>query len=155
MRRTLTLAVLAVLLTAWSADAQTGVVVPANHQQLYIPAMSAPLLHDTAVLAPSADRRRPRILPALYFSLAVLQGADLYSTHAATARGASELNPLVNTVGGGPAAQTAVRAALTTSSILLAERLWKKKKRVAAVVAMVAANGLMVFAVHHNIQNIR
>ena len=154
MRRTLTLAVLAVLLTAWSAAAQTAVVVPADHQQLYIPAVSAPLPDETAVLAPSAVRRRPRILPALYFSLAVLQGADLYSTHAATARGASELNPLLNTVGGGPAGQTAVKAALTTSSILLAERLWKKK-RVAAVVAMVAANGLMVFAVRRNIQNIR
>ena len=155
MRCRVTLTVLAVVLTVWSAAAQTGVVVPADHQQLYIPAASAPLPYETAVLAPSADRRRPRILPSLYFSLAVLQGADLYSTHAATAGGASELNPLLNTVGGGPVGQTAVKAALTASSILLAERLWKKKKRVAAVVAMVAANGLMVFAVYHNIQNIR
>ncbi len=89
------------------------------------------------------------------FSLAVLQGADLFSIHAATVSGASELNPLLNTVGGGPVGQTAVKAALTTSSILLAERVWKKEKRVAAVVAMIAANSLMVFVVHHNIQNIR
>ena len=37
----------------------------------------------------------------LYFSLAMLQGADLYSTRAAKANGASELNPLLNTVGAG------------------------------------------------------
>ena len=123
MRCTLTLMVPAVMLTAWSAAAQTGVVVPADHQQLYIPAVSAPLPYESTVLAASADGRRPRILPSLYFSLAVLQGADLYSTHAAKASGASELNPLLNTVGGGAAGQTAVKAALTTSSILLAERL--------------------------------
>ena len=155
MRCTLTLTALAVVLTACSAAAQTGVVVPADHQQLYIPAVSAPLPYETVGLVPSADRRRPQILPPLYFSLAVLQGADLYSTHAAKASGASELNPLLNTVGGGLVGQTAVKAALSTSSILLAERLWKKKKRVAAVVAMVAANGLMAFVVHRNIQNVR
>ena len=105
MRFTPTLIVLTVVLTAGSAVAQTGLVVPANHQQLFIPAvsapLSAPLSFDTASLAPSTGRSRPRIMLPLYFSLAMLQGADLYSTRAGQANDASELNPLLNTVGGG------------------------------------------------------
>ena len=126
---------------------------PGRPPAALLPAVSAPLPYESTVLAASADGRRPRILPSLYFSLVVLQGADLYSTHATKASGASELNPLLNTVGGGMMGQTAVKAALTTSSIFLAERLWRKNKRGAAVVAMVSSNSLMAVVVRHNMQN--
>ena len=155
MRRTLTIAALAVMIGAGSARAQTGLAVPVDHVQLYIPAVSAPLPPNASVLAPPVGERRPLVLPALYVGLVALQGADLYSTHAARTNGALELNPLLNTVGGGVAGQTAFKAALTTSSILLAERLWKKKKRVAAVVSMIAANSLMAVVVRQNMQHAR
>ena len=84
MRFSPTLIMLAVMLTAGSAAAQTGSVVPADHQQLFIPAVSAPLSYDTAAplsfdtisVARSADRSRPRIMLPLYFSLAMLQGCQ-------------------------------------------------------------------------------
>lgn len=153
MRRTRTLTVLAILLVAGSAGAQTGPTVPVDHVQLYVPAVSAPLARQGPERAPSMSKRRPLVLPALYVSLVALHGADLYSTHAALKNGASELNPLLNGVGRGTAGQTAVKAVLATSSIMLAERLWKKNKRVSAVVAMVAANAMLAIAVRQNMHN--
>ena len=155
MRRTLLLTVLAVILTAWPTAAQTGVAVPPNRQQIYIPAVSSPLPVETPILARSVRKGRPMVLPALYFSLAALQGADLYSTQAALANGASVHNPLLKKVGGGSMGQVAVKGALTASSILVAERLWRKNKRVAAVVSMVAVNSLMAAVVHNNVRNAR
>ena len=159
MRRTLLLTVLAVILTAWPTAAQTGVAVPPNRQQIYIPAVSSPLPIEspveTPILARSVRKGRPMVLPALYFSLAALQGADLYSTQAALANGASVHNPLLKKVGGGSMGQVAVKGALTASSILVAERLWRKNKRVAAVVSMVAVNSLMAAVVHNNVRNAR
>ncbi len=95
--------------------------------------------------------KRPLILPALYLSLSVLQGLDVYTTTRNLNAGASELNPLMEPLAGNVFALTAVKAVSTATSIYFAERLWKKN-RVAAIAAMVASNIIVTAVVAKNLR---
>ncbi len=97
------------------------------------------------------EPKRPLVLPALYLSLSVLQGLDVYTTRRNVKAGASELNPLIEPVAGNVFALTAVKAASTVTSIYIAERLWKKN-RVAAIAAMVVSNVIVTAIVAKNLR---
>ncbi|MGE3276034.1 MAG: DUF5658 family protein [Vicinamibacterales bacterium] len=92
---------------------------------------------------------RPKVLPALYASLAVLNVMDALTTAKALGDGAVEANPVMQGVAGNTPMLFAVKAASTGASIWLAERLWKKN-RAAAIATMVAVNGFMAVVVTHN-----
>jgi len=93
------------------------------------------------VAAPNlSSASRPKILPALYVSLAALQAFDASSTLKGLGQGAVEGNALVAGVASRPAAWIAVKSATTVSTILLTERLWKRN-RTAAIILMAALNG--------------
>lgn len=84
---------------------------------------------------------RPRALPALYVSLAVLQAFDAYSTVRGLSSGAQEGNPIMQHVAQNTAGFVALKAATAVVPMVLAERMWKHNK-VGAIALMVAANGV-------------
>ena len=98
---------------------------------------------------------RPSVLPALYVSLAALQGYDAYSTLKAVKQGAVEVNPMMRGVAGNPAAFIVVRGAATFASIYAAERLWRNDHRVTAIVLMAATTGTMAVIAAHNASVLR
>jgi hypothetical protein len=98
---------------------------------------------------------RPSVLPALYVSLAALQGYDAYSTLRVVKQGAVEVNPMMRGVVGHPAAFIVVKSAATFASIYAAERLWRKDHRVTAIVLMAATTGTMAVLAAHNASVLR
>lgn len=87
-------------------------------------------------------------LPALYVTLGVVQGADLYTTSKALQSGAREANPIMGLMNT-PAKAIALKAVTTAGIIYLTEKLWKKN-RVAAVVLLAAVNGFTASVAVHN-----
>jgi hypothetical protein len=102
----------------------------------------------------AAEAGRPRILPALYVSLTVLQAYDAYSTTVGLSRGAGELNPVMRGIAGNSMTLWTVKAASTAGSIWIAERLWKRN-RTAAILGMVVVNGVMLSVAAHNTDTLR
>lgn len=98
---------------------------------------------------------RPAVLPALYVSLAALQGYDAYSTLKVLKQGGVEANPMMRGVSGNPAAFIAIKGAVTFASIYTAERLWRDDHRVAAIVLMAATTGTMAAIAAHNASVLR
>jgi len=98
---------------------------------------------------------RPSALPALYVSLAALQGYDAYSTLKALKQGAVEVNPMMRGVAGSPAALIAVKGAATFASIYAAERLWREHHRGAAIVLTAVTAGTMAVIAAHNASVLR
>ena len=92
---------------------------------------------------------RPRALPALYASYAALQAFDVYSTKQALARGAHEVNPLMQGVVGNTGAHMAMKIGVGVATVVAAERLWKTNKA-AAIAVMVASNGVSAFVAARN-----
>lgn len=84
---------------------------------------------------------RPRVLPALYVSLAALQAFDAYSTAQGLSRGAQESNPLMQQVAGNTAGFWTLKAATAIVPMILAERMWRHNK-VGAITLMIVANGV-------------
>lgn len=109
-----------------------------------------PLAAQKPVRRPQA--RRPAALPALYVTLGILQGLDVYTTSSNLKAGARELNPVIQPVAGNLVALGATKAAMTATSILIAEKLWRRH-RAAAVISMVASNVILTSVVAHNFQN--
>ena len=101
-----------------------------------------------------AQDRRPAALPALYASLGVLQGLDIYSTRRAIDAGATELNPAMQSAAKNGAAMLAVKALSTAGSIYFTERAWKKNRK-GAVVLMAVVNGVTAAVVANNMKNVR
>lgn len=97
---------------------------------------------------------RPATLPALYVSLAALNAFDAYSTLKGVPRGAHEMNPLVRSAAGKPAAFWALKAGTTVLPMMAAERMWKKN-RVGAVVMMAVANGVAIAVAANNAKVLR
>jgi len=95
------------------------------------------------------SQARPRVLPALYTSLAALQAFDAYSTTKGVPLGAREANPLMRGAASKPAVFWALKAGTTVLPMMAAERMWKKN-RVGAVVVMALANGLAVAVAANN-----
>ncbi len=98
---------------------------------------------------------RPSVLPAMYVSLAALQGYDAYSTLRAVKQGAVEVNPVLRGVVGNPAALLAVKGAATFASIYATERVWREHHRRAAIVLMVVTNSTMAVIAAHNASVLR
>ena len=96
---------------------------------------------DDAVLPAAVPVARPLALPPLYASFAALQVFDGYSTLAGVKHGATEANPMMQSVIGSPVKFWATKAVMTTTAVVIAERMWKKNK-VGAIVTMVIANGV-------------
>src|SRR5262245_58241028 len=65
---------------------------------------------------------RGSALPALYVSLAALQGIDAYTTLSGTRNGARETNPLLGKAAGNSAAMWAIKGGVTATSIVMAEK---------------------------------
>lgn len=161
MRRTvatMTFALLALMSLPAAAAERTEPAAKEAAPQLILPRVEArvptalprpvpPALPSWAYDPP--QQKRPLILPALYLSLGVLQGMDVYTTTRNLKAGASELNPLMEPVAGNVFALTAVKVASTATSIYIAERLWKKN-RFAAIAAMVASNVIVTAVVAKN-----
>ena len=105
--------------------------------------------HPLLWMAPPEPVKRPKLLPILYTSLAVLHGADLATTATILERGGVERNPLMRPVVGNTASSIAVKAATSAVAIYFAEKAWRKSK-VAAIVTMLAVNGLTAAVVAHN-----
>jgi hypothetical protein len=105
------------------------------------------------IVAPLAGGRprlgRPRALPPLYVSFAVLQGLDLHSTLAAVDAGGREANPLVGGLLSRPGAMVGAKLAATVGTVLLTERLWRRN-RGAAVALMVGVNAAFAAIVASN-----
>ena len=97
---------------------------------------------------------RPVVLPALYVSFAALQIFDMYSTNTALARGAREVNPLMQEVVTNKAAFWTMKAGVTAATIFAAERLWKKNK-VAAIAVMAAGNSVAAIVAARNAHTLR
>jgi hypothetical protein len=98
--------------------------------------------------------RRPIALPALYASLGVVQGLDLYSTAKALRYGAHEANPLMAGIVNNRAASIAMKAGTSAALIYVAERL-RKKSPAAAVTMMAVVNGVTAAVAIHNFRNAR
>jgi hypothetical protein len=94
---------------------------------------------------------RPRVLPALYISLAAFQAFDAYSTARGLSSSAQESNPLMQHVAGNTVGFLALKAATAAVPMLLAERMWKHNK-VGAVALMVVANGVAAAVSANNAQ---
>lgn len=110
--------------------------------------VAVPRLAPAKTLPNIATRKRPMALPALYVTLGVVQGADLYTTSKALQGGAREANPIMGLMNT-PAKAIALKAVTTAGIIYLTEKLWKEN-RVAAVVLLAAVNGFTASVAVHN-----
>lgn len=151
MYRTLALVVLSLTVVSGSAWAAEATTPAAETSTVGFEPMTASVGNVDWSSRPIAigTGQRPRVLPALYVSLAALQAFDAYSTTAGLGRGAQEANPLMQRVAGNKAAFWAVKAGTTVASIWVAERLWKTN-RVGAIVTMVAVNSVMASVAARN-----
>lgn len=97
---------------------------------------------------------RSPLLTSLYGTLAGLHALDVISTRRALARGATELNPMME--GAATSANTAfaMKALATASTVLAIDRI-SKRSRTAAVITAVVANGAMAAIVAHNLRQSR
>ena len=139
MNSSLTVASVAILLML------TVSVAPVSASDEETP-VSAPIL---TVRSSSESLARPKVLPALYASYAVLQAYDVYSTKQGLARGGREANPLMTGVVGSTSAFIAMKAVVGAGTVVAAERLWKTNKP-AAIAVMVAANGVAAIVAARN-----
>ncbi len=147
----------ALLLTAFFVTipvAAAGQTSLANAAAAAVAAMPATAVAPLTQIQIRVDTR-PSALPALYVSLAALQGYDVYSTLRAVKQGAVEVNPMMRGVVGNSAAFVAVKGAATFASIYAAERLWRDDHRVAAIVLMAATTGTMAVIAAHNTSVLR
>ena len=123
-----------------------------------VPTTESSSMHGRGLLESASWMRdrtsRPRALPALYASLGVLQGLDLYSTRRAVSAGANELNPIVGKAAKNTGAMLAVKALSTAGSIYFTERAWKKNRK-GAVVLMAIMNGVTAAVVANNMKNVK
>jgi hypothetical protein len=131
------------------ADAAAVAIVPTADSMT----QGAALL-ESARWMRDGSSRRPGALPALYASLGVLQGLDLYSTRRAVSTGANELNPIVGKAAKNTGAMLAVKALSTAGSIYFTERAWKKNRK-GAVVLMALVNGVTAAVVANNMKNVK
>jgi hypothetical protein len=93
---------------------------------------------------------RPTLLPVLYASYAGLQAYDIYSTRQALARGAREVNPLMQGAVQNNTTMIALKASVTAGTILAAERMWKKNNKVGAIAVLVASNSVAAIVAARN-----
>lgn len=114
-----------------------------------LPRVAMPRLAPAKTLPDHASVKRPLILPALYVTLGVLQGADLYTTNKALNAGAREANPMMAGLVSSPGKAIAFKALTTAGTIYFAEKLWKKNP-VAAIIVVAAVNGLTAGVAAHN-----
>jgi hypothetical protein len=154
MYRSLTVAVIAFVMTASSVFAEDHVIARAI-DTTFSSTMSSITNSDETESASNAaihfkKPERPWPLPSLYTSSAFLQSYDAYLTLAALKRGASEVNPILKPISGDPVAFVAVKAGLTAASFVGAERLWKDDHRLSAVALMVASNAMLIIVTAHN-----
>jgi hypothetical protein len=153
MRRILVGSLVGLVLTASSAFAADD-----NNAATLTPAMAVaattlarPDLAASIKFAPRISAsRRPRALPTMYASTALLQGYDAYSTLTALKQGGTEANPLMKGITKSPLAFIGLKAGVTMLSITAAERMWKTDNRLGAVLTMVATNSLMAMVAAHN-----
>lgn len=99
--------------------------------------------------------RRPRILPPLYASFALLQIFDGYTTTHGIQAGAAEANRIIEPFAGRPAAVWALKAGVTVGAVLAGEQLWRRRHRVQAIAIMVASNAVLSVVAVHNASVIR
>ena len=136
----------------WAADAADATPIADAALAIVGTPVAAPVA-DAAPLGYSRIYRQPArslVLPALYVSLAALQGYDAYSTLTALQQGAVEANPLMQGVVGSPMTFVALKAGVTGASIYAAEQLWRHNQKTKAILLMVASNGLMAYVAHNN-----
>jgi len=126
--------------TVFAAEAETA---PRLRLPIVVPARRA------------AVPTRGRMLPILYVNYVALQTYDGYSTINGVKRGAREVNPMMSSLAGNPAAVWAVKGGVTAASILVAERLWKQHRRRHALVTMIVSNGLMAAVAARNASVLR
>ena len=94
---------------------------------------------------------RPVVLTTLYGSFAGLQALDVHSTMRAVRSGTGqEANPVLQRLGGSPAAMFAVKAGATASIIMASERLRKNHHPMAAIALMIGANSAYAMVAAHN-----
>ena len=126
---------------AYASDETTGTATP---------------LEMSSAIKSGHSLSRPASLPVLYVSYAALQAYDVYSTQQALARGAREVNPLMQSVVGNQAAFWAVKATATVATIAAAEHLWKhKRNRKAAIAVLVASNAVAAVVAARNASTLR
>jgi hypothetical protein len=133
-------------------------ITAATLLMLTIPALPALAADESPAAAPaitvsagvSRSLSRPKALPALYASYAVLQAYDVYSTKQGLARGGREANPLMQGAVGNTGTFIAMKAAVGVGTIMAAEQLWKKKNKMAAIAVMVAGNGVAAIVAARN-----
>jgi len=103
---------------------------------------------SSPVIAPAP---RPVLLTTLYGSFAGLQALDVHSTMRAVRSGTGqEANPVLQRLGGSPAAMFAVKAGATASIIMASERLRKSHHPMAALALMIGANSAFAMVTAHN-----
>ena len=103
---------------------------------------------SSPVIAPAP---RPVLLTTLYGSFAGLQALDVHSTMRAVRSGTGqEANPVLQRLGGSPAAMFAVKAGATASIIMASERLRKNHHPMAAIALMIGANSAYAMVAAHN-----
>lgn len=110
------------------------------------PIMVAPI---AAPVKGAQATSRPAALTALYAGYGALQAYDVYSTRQALARGAREVNPLMQGVVSNTGAFVAVKAGVALATIAAAEKLWKTNKP-AAIGMMIASNGVAAIVAARN-----
>jgi Domain of unknown function (DUF5658) len=129
-----------------------------NGSLAIVPAASPMLPRVEAQLPRSSPRRdlsaltaakRPPSLVPLYGSLIALQGADVYFTATALAKGAHEANPIVQPLARKTAIAAAVKVGTTAAAIYFVERAWKQNRK-GAVILAAALNAATGAVVVHN-----
>ena len=161
VRRLPALIALTVGLMAFSASASSAQEAASWPSSLAIaPATSAfagsssPLLSaeqiQRALPQPIYRRDRPStLMTSLYASTAVMQALDVHSTLSAFRAGATEANPLMQSVTKNRAMFMAVKAGVAVSTIFAAKQLSKRNK-VAAIATLIAINSASAMVVNHN-----
>jgi hypothetical protein len=133
------------------------VAIPAGAEERAANGMAAPseavaqAWAKEAKEAAAINARRPssKAVKALYGTYGVLQGLDMYSTVLARNRGASEVNPMMNT---GYTQATAMKALMTAATIASVKAIEKKNKK-AAIATMITMNAVSALVVANNFRN--
>jgi hypothetical protein len=114
-----------------------------------LPAGSVPAADSVAPAAEAAPSARPAAMVPLYFSLAALEAADVWSTYALLPAGGREANPLLAPVIGSPIATSALKAGTAAAFVLAIEHLRTAHPKI-SMALLTAVNGYVATAVSHN-----
>ena len=99
--------------------------------------------------ASAAVPDRHPLRTAMYGSYVLLNALDTHSTLLAKSRGAYELNPVLNGLGGSPTATVGIKMGMAALTLYTASRLARTHPR-AALLTMVTLNSVYVTIVAHN-----